>query len=174
MSGIPVVCSNRAGASGLIREGESGAIIDAANADAFTASLRDWIGRARPLDPSPQDVLWPSLMAVNFADAVDGFLALVAAAQAARSRNSILRRPEVHQHPGAHFSGVYVTGELTLSLPRLAIEGPGGVVRHGPPGAVPDVGVNGAVARPGEGRGAGRLQVIGVVGEMVIERRECS
>ena len=89
LSGIPVVCSNRAGASGLIREGESGAIIDAASADAFTASLRDWIGRARPLYPSPRDVLRPSLMVVNFADAVDGFLALVAAAQAASSRNSI-------------------------------------------------------------------------------------
>jgi glycosyltransferase involved in cell wall biosynthesis len=79
MSGIPVVCSNQAGASGLIRQGETGAIIDVATTHALTASLQEWIGRAPRLDASQQYVLRPSLMAAHFADAVDGFLAGVGA-----------------------------------------------------------------------------------------------
>ena len=79
LAGIPVVCSNRAGASGLIREGETGAIIDPANAHPLSAALREWIGRARPLAASQLNGLRPSLMATNFTDAIERFLAVVVA-----------------------------------------------------------------------------------------------
>jgi len=83
LAGVPVVCSNRAGASGLVREGETGAVIDAANAEALSASLREWVGRARPLDAS-QVTLRPSLMTARFSETVDGFLDLVRAAAVER------------------------------------------------------------------------------------------
>jgi len=91
LSGIPVVCSNLAGASGLIREGKSGAVIDAASAEALSASLQEWLSRARPLDTSQQVALRPSLMAASFSDAIEGFLAIVGAADAARMPGA--RRP---------------------------------------------------------------------------------
>lgn len=79
LAGIPVVSSNRAGAKGLIREGHTGAIVDPADAQALTAALQEWMGRARPLAASQQNGLRPSLMATSFSDAVDGFLAAVTA-----------------------------------------------------------------------------------------------
>ena len=85
LSGIPVVCSDRAGARGLIREGETGAIVDPADSHALLASLRKWIDRARPLDAAQQDLLRPSLMATSFADAIDDFLNVVGVAAAARA-----------------------------------------------------------------------------------------
>ncbi len=84
LSGIPVVCSNRAGASGLIREGETGAVVDPADERALTAALGEWISRARPLDALQLNGLRPSLMAANFADAIDGFMAVVAASTRTR------------------------------------------------------------------------------------------
>jgi len=84
LSGIPVVCSDRAGAKGLIREGETGAIIDPADTRALTAALQEWIGRARPLDGSHTHVSRPSLMAASFSDAIDGFLTTVTASTKTR------------------------------------------------------------------------------------------
>jgi glycosyltransferase involved in cell wall biosynthesis len=89
LAGVPVVCSNRAGASGLVREGKTGAVIDAASAEALSTSLREWLGHAPPLDAT-QVMLRPSLMAVNFSDTVNGFLDLVRAADGGGS-----------QYPGA-------------------------------------------------------------------------
>ena len=80
---MPVVCSNRAGAKALIREGETGAIVDPADARALTAVLLEWIGRAPALDDSHQNRLRPSLMAASFSDADDGFLSAVAASRGA-------------------------------------------------------------------------------------------
>ena len=81
LSGMPVVCSDRAGAKGLIREGETGAIVNPADARALSAALQEWIARARPLDGSHPHVLRPSLMAVSFSDAIDGFLTTLAASR---------------------------------------------------------------------------------------------
>ena len=55
LSGIPVVC--RMAGPRLIREGETGAIVDPADSHALLASLRKWIDRARPLDATQQDLL---------------------------------------------------------------------------------------------------------------------
>jgi glycosyltransferase involved in cell wall biosynthesis len=85
LSGIPVVCSCRAGARGLIREGETGDIADPADSHALLACLRKWIDRARPLDATQQELLRPSLMATNFADAIDEVLNFIGHAAAARA-----------------------------------------------------------------------------------------
>ena len=85
LSGIPVVCSDRAGALGLIREGETGAIVDAADSHALVAALRTWIDRARPVDGTQQEILRPSLMATTFADAIDRVFNAIGVAAAARA-----------------------------------------------------------------------------------------
>lgn len=80
-AGVPVVCSDRAGASSLVRQGITGTIVDASLNEQLVSALRNWLPKT---PPSPQrDALRNSLMSIRFQDSVDGF---VAALSAARSR----------------------------------------------------------------------------------------
>ena len=96
LAGMPVVCSDRAGASGLIREGETGVVIDPFDRQALARALRQWIRRAPPLDPEAQELLRPSLMAATFSAAVDGFLNVAADAYAERVSGVHPRSPAGH------------------------------------------------------------------------------
>jgi glycosyltransferase involved in cell wall biosynthesis len=87
LSGVPVVCSDRAGAKVLIREGETGAIVDTADASALSEALREWVGRVRPLDGFEPSALRPLLMSASFADAVDAFLNVANASSHAQRTN---------------------------------------------------------------------------------------
>jgi len=93
LAGLPVVCSDRAGARGLVREGLSGAVVDAGRPGALDAALAAWLRRQPPLLADRLEAPPPSLMAVTVEQAVDAFLHAVRAARAHRAAvNAPLRR----------------------------------------------------------------------------------
>jgi glycosyltransferase involved in cell wall biosynthesis len=77
ISGIPVICSDVAGASELISEGENGAVINAGHRNELIRALSTWLERTGPLDMNQLRELRASLMTTSFNEAVTGFLAPV-------------------------------------------------------------------------------------------------
>jgi glycosyltransferase involved in cell wall biosynthesis len=88
LAGMPVLCSTRAGASTLVRNGAVGSVFDAANPEAVVAALREWLGRVPPFQEQQFEQLRPSLMHHTFRDAVDAFASLVEEARMARAANA--------------------------------------------------------------------------------------
>ena len=88
VAGIPVVCSDRAGAHTLVAERRNGAVVDAGRPEALDAALVAWLGRQPPVSSSQLEVLRPSLMESTFEGAVDAYLAALEAAQRHRGASS--------------------------------------------------------------------------------------
>ena len=84
VAGLPVVCSDRAGARALVAQGRNGTVVDAGQPAALDAALADWMGRQAPHSGARLEVPRPSRMATTFDEAVDGWLAAVDAALAHR------------------------------------------------------------------------------------------
>lgn len=80
VAGLPVVCSDRAGARVLVSEGRNGAVVDAGQPGALDAALVAWLGVGSPRSAAPPVALRPSLMTSTFEQAVDAYLAAVEAA----------------------------------------------------------------------------------------------
>lgn len=76
VAGMPVVCSDQAGARALI-SGRNGSVVDAADQPALQASLGDWLQRTAPLVPAQVASLRRPLMTQSFEDAVSGFVSLM-------------------------------------------------------------------------------------------------
>ena len=77
VAGIPVICSEKAGAKELIREGITGSVLDTDGKKAFSSILRQWCLNSTPLSPDHLKSTRESLMNVSFQQAVDGFYNLV-------------------------------------------------------------------------------------------------
>jgi len=76
LAGIPVVCTDRAGANTLVA-GDNGEVVDAGIPSRVEAALQRWVARATQLDASSLERLRPSLMTQEFAAAVEGFSAVL-------------------------------------------------------------------------------------------------
>lgn len=76
LAGIPVVCSDRAGARVLIQDGINGTVVDASDKIRLQSAIHLWLLRSAPLDPAKL-VVRPSLMRTTFQQAVDGFVSLL-------------------------------------------------------------------------------------------------
>jgi len=70
LSGMPVVCSARAGAADLIRTDAQGRVVDPYDIAAIADALRTLLQAAPPLSPNAPDMK-PSLMPMTFAEAAD-------------------------------------------------------------------------------------------------------
>ncbi len=77
LSGMPVVCSNKAGASALIQEGVNGTVVDASNSTELRSAILNFLQRIAPLSISDLAQSRPSLMTTSFNKSVDGFLSAV-------------------------------------------------------------------------------------------------
>lgn len=88
VAGLPVVCSDRAGARVLVATGRSGAVVDAGRPEALDAALEDWLGRLPPLSAEQLARPRASRMGSTFDAAVDAWLAALDAALAHRRRGA--------------------------------------------------------------------------------------
>jgi glycosyltransferase involved in cell wall biosynthesis len=83
-AGLPVVCTDRAGARILIRSGTNGAIVDGTDVTQVSAALEMWLARTEPFSDRSFDGMRPSRMQLRFEDSVAGFASAVDMAAAAR------------------------------------------------------------------------------------------
>lgn len=74
LAGVPVVCSQVAGASSLIREGRNGSLVDPKDESALTAAIGVWIGRTADTRRSENGELPPNLMPMQFEEVVKNWL----------------------------------------------------------------------------------------------------
>jgi glycosyltransferase involved in cell wall biosynthesis len=74
VAGVPVICSDRAGASELIVNPSVGAVVDASNEVALTNCLIQRLANARPVTEETPQTLRDSLMPQTFEECVDGFM----------------------------------------------------------------------------------------------------
>jgi glycosyltransferase involved in cell wall biosynthesis len=86
VAGMPVVCSDRAGARVLVAPGQNGAVVDASRPSDLDAALLEWLRRQPPLSDAQLEATRPSLMRTTFADAVAAYLEALEAALQYRSR----------------------------------------------------------------------------------------
>lgn len=77
LAGLPAVVSDRAGARGLVREGENGTVVDAADEGALADALATWLARVEPVRAGALGDLRPSRMGLRFVDAVDAIVDVV-------------------------------------------------------------------------------------------------
>lgn len=89
IAGLPVVCSDRAGARVLVTGGPAGAVVDAGDPGALDGALAGWLARVPPLSAAGLEAPRPSRMATSFDAAVEAYLA---ALQAARDHRAASRR----------------------------------------------------------------------------------
>jgi glycosyltransferase involved in cell wall biosynthesis len=87
LAGIPVICSEMAGARVLIQEGKNGSVIDAADNVALCSHLLKWLRCSPALTTEPLSALRPSLMAVKFEDVVDSYVDLLRVVSEAGANN---------------------------------------------------------------------------------------
>jgi len=85
LAGMPVVCSDRAGARVLVAAGKNGAIVDAGSPAALDAALLDWLLRQPPVTPAQLAAPRPSLMETTFEEALAAYLEALEAARRHRS-----------------------------------------------------------------------------------------
>jgi glycosyltransferase involved in cell wall biosynthesis len=85
LAGLPVVCSDRAGARVLVSDGRNGAVVDAGQPGALDAALLAWLGDGSPVAAAQPGALRTSLMTSTFEQAVDAYLAALEAAIRRRS-----------------------------------------------------------------------------------------
>ncbi|MBK9519067.1 MAG: glycosyltransferase [Anaeromyxobacter sp.] len=81
VAGLPVVCSERAGARVLVSPGRTGEVVDADRPEALDAALATWLGRQPPLSDAQLAVRRPSLMESTFEGAVQAWLEALEAAR---------------------------------------------------------------------------------------------
>jgi glycosyltransferase involved in cell wall biosynthesis len=85
LAGVPVVCSSVAGAQVLVRDGSTGAVLDASNPHSLAVALQSWLKRCSAMAPDHIGRPRPSLMHASFAEAVNAFFDLVLAARQHRA-----------------------------------------------------------------------------------------
>lgn len=71
LSGMPVICSNVAGAATLIRTNVNGTVIDAENSLELQTVLREWLKKIKPLSKKNILTLKRSRMLIKFDDVVN-------------------------------------------------------------------------------------------------------
>ena len=76
LAGMPVVCSDRAGARVLIENGVNGVVVNAGDKSALEDALIHWLMREKPVSASEIANLRPSLMRTSFKEVVDGYVGL--------------------------------------------------------------------------------------------------
>jgi len=74
VSGVPVICSNKVGASELIVDPSVGVVVDAGDEDALTNCLIQRLRSALPITEATPQTLRDSLMPQTFEQCVDGFV----------------------------------------------------------------------------------------------------
>ncbi|MCR4309329.1 MAG: glycosyltransferase [Deltaproteobacteria bacterium] len=79
LAGMPVVCSDRAGARVLIQDGVNGTVVNASDQIKLQSAIHAWLLRTAPLATSSLVKPRPSLMLTTFQEAVDGFVSLLQA-----------------------------------------------------------------------------------------------
>ena len=77
VAGMPVVCSDQAGARVLIEDGVNGEVVNANNSDNLKLAVSTWLSRCSPVLPDQYRRLRPMLMRYGFQDAVQGFRSAV-------------------------------------------------------------------------------------------------
>jgi glycosyltransferase involved in cell wall biosynthesis len=87
IAGLPVVCSDRAGARVLVASGESGEVVDAGSPAALDAALGAWQARVPPVSAAGLEAPRPSRMRTTFGEAVEAYLAALEAARHHRARS---------------------------------------------------------------------------------------
>lgn len=88
LAGLPVVCSDRAGARALIAAGRNGEVVDADRPAALDQALTTWLGRQPPLSDAQLEAPRASRMETTFDQAVDAYLAALEEARAHRQRQA--------------------------------------------------------------------------------------
>ncbi len=79
LAGLPVICSTRAGAADLIRQGYNGSVFDPYDVSELSAQMKNILVDVSPLQDEPLSTR-RSLMPISFEDAVRGFVEIVEAA----------------------------------------------------------------------------------------------
>jgi glycosyltransferase involved in cell wall biosynthesis len=77
LAGMPVVCSNKAGAKSLIRSGWNGTVVDPDNIAALQDALSYWLAQCPPVTLKNVSALRNSLMPILFQDAVDAYCGII-------------------------------------------------------------------------------------------------
>ncbi len=95
IAGLPVICSDRAGARVLVASGRSGEVVDAGSPEALDAALGRWLAQAPPVSLAGLEVPRPSRMESTFDEAVEAYLSALEAALAHRAASR--RRPAAVQ-----------------------------------------------------------------------------
>ena len=90
VAGMPVVCSDRAGARTLMVAGRNGVVVDAGRPEALDEALATWLRRQPPVSNAQLEARRASLMETTFDDAVEGYLAAIEAARGHRRGSSAL------------------------------------------------------------------------------------
>lgn len=85
VAGLPVVCSDRAGARVLVERGRNGEVVDAGDPRALDAALGGWLARVQPVTAAGLEAPRPSRMASSFDEAVEAYLAALEAARGHRA-----------------------------------------------------------------------------------------
>jgi glycosyltransferase involved in cell wall biosynthesis len=85
IAGLPVVCSDRAGARVLVASGQNGEVVDAGDPRALDAALGSWLAKAPPVTAAGLEAPRPSRMASSFEEAVEAYLAALEAARGHRA-----------------------------------------------------------------------------------------
>jgi hypothetical protein len=65
----------------LVSPGANGEVVDAGDPEALAATLAAWLGRQPPVTPAQLEGLRPSRMETTFAQALEGYVAALDAAQ---------------------------------------------------------------------------------------------
>ena len=73
VAGMPVICSDQAGARVLIEDGFNGEVVNANDPEKLNLALSSWLNRCSPVLPDQYSRLRPMLMSHGFQDAVQGF-----------------------------------------------------------------------------------------------------
>ena len=79
LAGMPVVCSNKAGARVLIKEGLNGSVVDSSDSAQLKLAIKYWLQRTNPLSLDLLKEFPPSLMVTSFQKSVEGVLSVVIA-----------------------------------------------------------------------------------------------
>lgn len=85
LAGMPVVCSDRAGARVLVAHGRNGAVVDAGRPTDLDAAVIDWLRRQPPVTAEQLESPRASLMETTFDEALAAYLAALEAARRHRS-----------------------------------------------------------------------------------------
>jgi glycosyltransferase involved in cell wall biosynthesis len=85
LAGMPVVCSDRAGARVLVAPGRNGAVVDAGRPADLDAALIEWLRRQPPVTAEQLEAPRASLMETTFDEAVAAYMEALEAARRHRS-----------------------------------------------------------------------------------------